>query len=152
MCLLQSAGTRSPSSFDSCELFKVHSYAFRASAEFVQRFCNFGVKKSFSTRDIATGILLDSIPVTREVNIAKKHGGGVKVVADIKGLRDRAVIAIMAYTFARISAVAGLKRGDYRPEGKRAVAHAGERRQGEARLAASLGGAVSGCIFGGSSD
>jgi integrase/recombinase XerD len=42
------------------------------------------------------------------------------VVADIKGLRDRAVIAIMAYTFARVSAVAGLKRGDYRIEGKRA--------------------------------
>jgi integrase/recombinase XerD len=65
-------------------------------------------------------MLLDSIPVTREVKIPKKHGGGVKVVADIKGLRDRAVIGIMAYTFARVSAVAGLKRGDYRLEGKRA--------------------------------
>jgi integrase/recombinase XerD len=65
-------------------------------------------------------MLLDSIPVTREVKIPKKHGGGVKVVADVKGLRDRAVIAIMAYTFARVSAVAGLKRGDYRLEGKRA--------------------------------
>jgi site-specific recombinase XerD len=64
--------------------------------------------------------LLDSIPATREVKIPKKHGGGVKVVADVKGLRDRAVIAIMAYTFARVSAVAGLKRGDYRLEGKRA--------------------------------
>jgi integrase/recombinase XerD len=65
-------------------------------------------------------MLLDSIPVTWEVKIPKKHGGGIKVVADIKGLRDRAVIAIMAYTFARVSAVAGLKRGDYRLEGKRA--------------------------------
>jgi integrase/recombinase XerD len=64
--------------------------------------------------------LLDSIPVTREVKIQKKHGGGVKVVADVKGLRDRAVIAIMAYTFARVSAVAGLELGDYRLEGKRA--------------------------------
>jgi integrase/recombinase XerD len=64
--------------------------------------------------------LLDSIPVTREVKIPKKHGGGVKVVADVKGLRDRAVIAIMAYTFARVSAVAGLELGDYRIEGKRA--------------------------------
>src|SRR6266849_5530503 len=65
-------------------------------------------------------MLLDSIPVTREVKIPKKHGGGRWEVADIKGLRDRAVIAIMAYTFARVSAVAGLKRGDYRLEGKRA--------------------------------
>ena len=64
--------------------------------------------------------LLDSIPITREVKIPKKHGGGVKVVADIKGLRDRAVIAIMAYTFARVSAVLKLKRGDYTLQGKRA--------------------------------
>lgn len=65
-------------------------------------------------------VLLDSIPVTRKVKVPKKHGGGVKEVADIKGLRDRAVIAIMAYTFARVSAVVGLARGDYRLEGKRA--------------------------------
>jgi integrase/recombinase XerD len=64
--------------------------------------------------------LIDSIPVTREIKIAKKPGGGVREVADIKGLRDRAVIAVMAYTFARVSAVARLKRGDYRIEGKRA--------------------------------
>jgi site-specific recombinase XerD len=65
-------------------------------------------------------MLLDSISATREVKTPKKHGGGVAVTADIKALRDRAVIAIMAYTFARVSAVAGLKRGDYRIEGKRA--------------------------------
>jgi site-specific recombinase XerD len=65
-------------------------------------------------------MLLDSIPLVREVKIAKKHGGGQRELADVKGLRDRAVIAIMAYTFARVSAVAGLKRGDYRLEGKRA--------------------------------
>jgi integrase/recombinase XerD len=64
--------------------------------------------------------LLDSIPVLREVKIPAKHGGGSKIVADIKGLRDRAVIAIMAYTFARVSAVAGLELKDYRLEGKRA--------------------------------
>ncbi len=39
---------------------------------------------------------------------------------DINGLRDRAVIAIMGYTFGRVSAVIGVKRGDYRHEGKRA--------------------------------
>jgi integrase/recombinase XerD len=66
---------------------------------------------------------LGSIHVTREVNIPKKHGGGVKVVADVKGLRDRAVIAIMAYTFARLSAVAKLELGDYRLEDKRARLH-----------------------------
>ena len=64
--------------------------------------------------------LLDSISVTREVKLPKKDGGGVKIVADVKGLRDRAIIAIMAYTFARVSAVAGLELGDYRLEGKRA--------------------------------
>jgi site-specific recombinase XerD len=64
--------------------------------------------------------LLDSIPVTRKIKVAKKHGGGFKEVADLKGLRDRAAIAIMAYTFARVSAVVGLSRADYRLEGKRA--------------------------------
>jgi site-specific recombinase XerD len=64
--------------------------------------------------------LLDSIPITRKIKVLKKHGGGLREIADIKGLRDRAVIAIMAYTFARVSAVVGAKRGDYRHEGKRA--------------------------------
>lgn len=45
---------------------------------------------------------------------------GVRVEADVKGLRDRAIIAIMAYTFARVSAVLKLKRGDYSLQGKRA--------------------------------
>lgn len=64
--------------------------------------------------------LLDAIPIIRTVTIAKKHGGGNREVTDVKGLRDRVIIAIMAYTFARVSAVAGLKRSDYRLEGKRA--------------------------------
>jgi integrase/recombinase XerD len=64
--------------------------------------------------------LLNSIPETREVKIARKHGRGVRVEADVKGLRDRAIIAIMAYTFARVSAVLKLKRGDYSLQGKRA--------------------------------
>jgi len=65
-------------------------------------------------------LLLDSIPVTRKIKIPRKHGGGHKEVSDIKGLRDRAAIAIMGYTFARVSAVVGLTRADYRLEGKRA--------------------------------
>jgi integrase/recombinase XerD len=64
-------------------------------------------------------LLLDSIKVVRKVKISAKHGGGYKEVADLKGLRDRAAIAIMGYTFARLSAVVGLTLGDYRPEGKR---------------------------------
>jgi integrase/recombinase XerD len=64
-------------------------------------------------------LLLDSIPVTRRIKIPRKHDGGHKEVADIKGLRDRAAIAIMGYTFARVSAVVGLTRADYRLEGKR---------------------------------
>ena len=39
--------------------------------------------------------------------------------ASIKGLRDRAAIAVMAYTFARVSAVISLTREDYRAMGKR---------------------------------
>jgi site-specific recombinase XerD len=63
--------------------------------------------------------VLDSIPVVRKVKAARKHGGGYKEEADIKGLRDRAAIGIMAYTFGRVSAIVGLRLGDYRLEGKR---------------------------------
>jgi site-specific recombinase XerD len=63
--------------------------------------------------------LLDSIQVARRIKIPRKHGGGYRDVADLKGLRDRAAIAIMGYTFARVSAVVGLPLGDYRLEGKR---------------------------------
>jgi integrase/recombinase XerD len=37
----------------------------------------------------------------------------------IAELRDRALIAVMAYSFARISAVLGMNVGDYRQQGKR---------------------------------
>ena len=37
----------------------------------------------------------------------------------LKSLRDRAIIAVMGYTFARVSAVAGLRREDYSLAGKR---------------------------------
>ena len=63
--------------------------------------------------------LLNSITVVREVKVARKHGGGVHAVTDVKGLRDRAIIAIMAYTFARVSAVLKLRRSDYALQGKR---------------------------------
>lgn len=37
----------------------------------------------------------------------------------IVGLRDRALIAVMVYSFARVSAVLGMKVGDYFPQGRR---------------------------------
>ncbi len=37
----------------------------------------------------------------------------------VKGLRDRAAIALMVYTFARASAITSLRRADYRTAGKR---------------------------------
>jgi len=37
----------------------------------------------------------------------------------VVGLRDRALVAVMAFTFARVSAVVGLKREDYYPQKKR---------------------------------
>jgi integrase/recombinase XerD len=37
----------------------------------------------------------------------------------IVGLRDRALIGVMVYSFARISAVLGMRRPDYFPQGKR---------------------------------
>ena len=39
--------------------------------------------------------------------------------ATVVGLRDRALIAVMAFTFARVSAVVGLKVEDYYPQSKR---------------------------------
>ncbi len=35
------------------------------------------------------------------------------------GLRDRALVAVLAFTFARASAVVGLKVEDYYPQNKR---------------------------------
>ena len=35
--------------------------------------------------------------------------------SDVVGLRDRAIVAVMAFTFARVSAVVGLEVEDYAP-------------------------------------
>lgn len=40
-------------------------------------------------------------------------------VSTIAGLRDRALIAVMVYSFARVSAVVGMNGDDYYPDGKR---------------------------------
>lgn len=42
-----------------------------------------------------------------------------KTVATLIGLRDRALIGVMVYSFARVSAVVGMLVEDYYPEGKR---------------------------------
>ena len=52
--------------------------------------------------------LLDGIPVA--------HNDGK---ADLLGLRDRALIGLMIYSFARVSAVVHMKVSDYRQDGKR---------------------------------
>lgn len=41
-------------------------------------------------------------------------------VSTIKGLRDRALIATMTYTFARVSATLALRVADYQTRGRRA--------------------------------
>jgi integrase len=56
--------------------------------------------------------LLDSIPLTRQT------APGV-VEPSLIGLRDRALIAVMVFSFARISAVLGMKVEDYYANGKR---------------------------------
>ena len=50
--------------------------------------------------------LLDSIPVTRTV---KLKGGEKKEVHCVVGLRDRALIGLMVFTFARVGAAIGMK-------------------------------------------
>jgi hypothetical protein len=42
-------------------------------------------------------------------------------VSTLKGLRDRALIGVMVYTFARVSAVLGMKVKDYYTQGRRGV-------------------------------
>jgi site-specific recombinase XerD len=63
-----------------------------------------------SAQDART--LLDSIATERE------HGDGTKTPLLLR-LRDRALIGVMVFSFARISAVLGMKVEDYYPNGKR---------------------------------
>lgn len=55
--------------------------------------------------------LLDSIRVSKKV--------GEHETPDIKGLRDRALIAVMVYSFARVGATLAMKVEDYYTEGRR---------------------------------
>ena len=60
--------------------------------------------------------LLESIPIVRK--ITRKDGTETEERA-IAGLRDRALIGVMVYTFARINAVLRMKVRDYFVQGRR---------------------------------
>jgi site-specific recombinase XerD len=62
--------------------------------------------------------LLDSIPLKR--GPAPEPGQEDKRPPYLIGLRDRALIAVMVYSFARVSAALGMKVEDYYTEGRRA--------------------------------
>src|ERR1019366_7924096 len=72
-------------------------------------------KTPLLTRDEAR-TLLDSIAITRK---AKGEDGEEKEIPCITGLRDRALIGIMLYTFARVGAVLQMNVGDYFTQGRR---------------------------------
>ena len=61
--------------------------------------------------------LLDSIPL--KIGPPPKPGEPDNRPPSLIGLRDRALIAVMVFSFARISAVLGMKVDDYYPNGKR---------------------------------
>jgi integrase/recombinase XerD len=61
-------------------------------------------------------VLLDSIPVAR---VVRPRDGTIREMPDLVGLRDRALIATMIYSFGRVSAVLGMRSEDYYPQGKR---------------------------------
>jgi site-specific recombinase XerD len=60
--------------------------------------------------------LLDSIKVVKKV---KSPDGSIAEKPLLVGLRDRALIALLIYSFARISAALQMNVGDYYPQGKR---------------------------------
>jgi len=60
--------------------------------------------------------LLDSIRITRTVTLPDKT---TKEVPCAVGLRDRALISVMTFAFARIGAVVAMRVEDYYPKGKR---------------------------------
>jgi integrase/recombinase XerD len=60
--------------------------------------------------------LLDSIRITRTVTLPD---GTTNEVPCVVGLRDRALISVMTFAFARIGAVVAMRVEDYYPKGKR---------------------------------
>ncbi len=64
-----------------------------------------------------TRTLLESIPISRV--IGKDAEGNELRVPDLSGLRDRAIIAGMVFTFARVGAMVAMTVEDYYTQGKR---------------------------------
>jgi site-specific recombinase XerD len=64
-----------------------------------------------------TRSLLDSIPTERVIGI--NQDGKEICEPDVVGLRDRALIGAMFFTFARVGAVVAMTVEDYFPQGKR---------------------------------
>jgi integrase/recombinase XerD len=62
--------------------------------------------------------LLDSIPL--KIGPEPKEGEEDKRPPSLVGLRDRALIAVMVFSFARVTAALGMKVEDYYTEGRRA--------------------------------
>jgi integrase/recombinase XerD len=60
--------------------------------------------------------LLDSIPMTRNT---RRSGKAESEEPSVVGLRDRALIAAMVYSFARVNAVLEMKVRDYFVQGRR---------------------------------
>jgi site-specific recombinase XerD len=60
--------------------------------------------------------LLESIPISR---VVKTTNGEEETCPDVVGLRDRALISAMFFTFARVGAVVAMDVEDYYPQGKR---------------------------------
>ena len=60
--------------------------------------------------------LLDSIALVRQV---KRKDGSEGEEPSLVGLRDRALIGVMVYSFARVNAAIGMKVGDYFIQGRR---------------------------------
>jgi integrase/recombinase XerD len=63
-------------------------------------------------------LLLDSIPLIK--TITRRDGSTIEKpnLVDLP-LRDRALLAVMVYSFARVSAVVGMDIDDYYQQGKR---------------------------------
>ena len=61
-------------------------------------------------------MLLDSITITETIEL---EDGRKQEEPLVVGLRDRALIALMVYTFARVGAVTAMKVEDYYPQGRR---------------------------------
>jgi integrase/recombinase XerD len=58
--------------------------------------------------------LLDSIPLTRKIKLSD---GTTQEMPCLVGLRDRALISVITFAFARIGAVVAMRVEDYYPEG-----------------------------------